>query len=130
MFFFQNNYNSFFPFVGTHGIQNHNIVDMSSLTSTGRVTASCHLDTAFENVVTGCLAVVVSSDAREVPLYRISQNRVQTNITIAAGLSSNHSYRIHLFEMLGNPPYPVRLPAVSENFQLTNDQHSINEGIC
>ena len=98
--------------------------------STGRVTAaSCHLDAAFENVVTGCLAVVVSSDAREVPLYRISQNRVQRNITIAAGLSFNNSYRIHLFEMLGNPPYPVRLPAVSESFQLTNDQHSMNEGI-
>ena len=113
---------------GTHGLSklNHNVFDASS---SGRsITASCDWDTAFENIITGCLLVIVPDIMSEVdlPQYKITQTRVQANVTIS-GLSSNAQYKASLFEMLGTPPYPVRYPAVTESFLLTSGQQSPNE---
>lgn len=103
-------------------IDTHRIVNVE-LEVQDEVDAACCFDNSFEAEITGCLAVISSStnSRSELPLYRIIENRnnrVCINWTIT-GLSPNSSYRISLFEVLGNPPFPVRYPAISESFMLS-----------
>lgn len=48
------------------------------------------------------------------------------NFTIN-GLSSYSNYRIYLFETLGNLLLPVKFPAETEDFHLSDNQHSIQQ---
>ena len=119
---------------GTHKIQNKNIIQVSSALSR-TVNASCHITANHENMITGCLAIITSDNRSVLPVYKIiplpsDHNQTVTHSLnfIIGGLSSYSNYRIFLFETLGNLLLPVKFPAETEGFHLSNNQHSIKQG--
>ena len=114
--------------LGTHKIRNKNIIRASSALS-GTAIASCCTITNYADVVTGCLAIITSSNRSELPVYKIihlpsshdPNTTYSPNVTIH-GLSPHSNYRISLFETIGN--FPVIFPAQTENFYLSNSQHT------
>lgn len=99
---------------------------MSSALS-GTVVASCNITTNYEDAITGCLAIITSSNKSELPVYKIiplSIDHDSLNVTIN-GLSSYSNYSISLFEALGNLFLPVMFPAQTEDFSLSDSQQSM-----
>ena len=114
-----------FNYTGTHKIQNKNIIKALS----GTVVASCNITTNYENTITGCLAVITSSNKSELPVYKIIPLPIDHDITHSLnatinGLSSYSNYSISLFEVLGNLFLPVMFPAQIEDFSLSDSQQS------
>ena len=102
---------------------------MSSALS-GTVVASCNITTNYENAITGCLAIITSSNKSELPVYKIIPLPIDHDITHSLnvtvnGLSSYSNYRISLFEALGNLLLPVMFPAQIEDFSLYDSQQSM-----
>ena len=85
-------------------------------------------------MITGCLAIITSSNKSELPVYKIIRLPSDhdpnithfLNITIN-GLSSYSNYRISLFETLGNLLLPVMFPAETEGFYLSDSEQSIKQ---
>ena len=121
-------------YLDTHQLLTKNIIEVNPLPQGEVLNILC---SPTENAITGCLAVIISSDNRsELPLYRMIQWRntqvsVQNSLNVSIyGLRPNGNYTISLFEGLGNPPIPVQFPAVTEKFQLSNNHASmIGKGI-
>ena len=124
-------------YTGTHRIQNTNIINIINVSNSsillGTVVASCHITTNHEDMITGCLAIIISSNRSELPVYKLmhlsrNDSSVSLNVTIK-GLGSDSNYRVYLFETLGSLLLPVKFPATTESFQLPNSQHSTKEGV-
>ena len=104
----------------THKIVTKNVIKVSSPQDDPIV--SCCIEKTSDNVITGCLAVIISNNTSELPIYRIIENRDHqtcVNETIT-GLSPHNRYSISLFEVLGYPPFPARFSAATESFMLSS----------
>ena len=127
-----------YNYTGTHRIQNKNIISVSTVLP-GTVIASCHISTnqGHESIlITGCLAVITSNNRSEPPVYKMIHLPSSHDPAIAHflnatinGLNSDNNYRISLFETLGSLHLPVKFPAATESFQLSNtSQYSMIQG--
>ena len=132
IFFYDSVYTINYFFVGTHKILKGNLV---SAVFPGGVNVSCNfLVAGHEKMFSGCLAVVVPNNDTEKPTYRIihfdnDNNHGQTHtrtvgFTITGQGLKTGDYRLFVFETLGNLFLPVRFPAATEAFRLSNGSPS------